>query len=938
MNMANMGGYFNDQRPFFLVFKGWVPTTNSQYIGAWIAVFVLGLAYELIQPRSAPHHRAAPPSPAPPCLWSGPQCLHRGALSPSGSTLGMPLMPARYPPRSPSPLPRCPSCTAADDASFCMPPPPWSLPLAPCLLQVNSPSAPPVPTNSHAPLTSAWDAEPLPAAAAAAAAAVTSNTSWSDLPGDFLERKDHFSDTIPSADLSLHRHLDVDHRPAATETPAPHNSVTPAAASGCPCCKPKVSDFQVINTPTTLGTPPQATSSQQSLTRPTASDTPTLTGATGLDSPDTPLSRITFTSLPLAEPATSGLPRTSPFLPDETDITSHSPVNTDLDIPPNPPTDQLVTRHGAPSRRLTSRHPHDTQLGTMLGLSTLRSPKGLTRALSRFLSSDDTMLRPLASSSIPELCGRVSRNGLIRAAYRLLSSDTTHNTQASSTLDLCSPQSPLPRLTAASPRLSSFPTPRLPSSDALFHARGGAVIPTHISELTCLSLVPFPTLTTPAPDTQDPFVAMGNGLTLPVPESALPATPTPSQTRSSVTGAMPIAHRSATAADPFLEQAYQTLGAAVSSVPPRCDGSPGLLPSTRETIIQGCHLTQEQLSAESRHQLGVGAFGSVFRATLANKPELGEVAVKETTRLTQQWEDDSSVPPHALALLVAGREITVATAFLGYLVDIAHQLTCLHTLGIVHSDVKLDNIVVLHGRAFLIDLGLSVRRPHGSLYSDAYRGGTAVFRAPECMSGLFSEEAGRASETLDVYATGLLVLYALALGWQRPGPAGVAVAFEGMHTALLSAGADLSVQAMAILEQAEIAESVASRCRRQLSSLTEFATSRTALSTVVLDTTEQQLLLSQIDLQALWLVWEEAGCAAELVTFIVGIATFSLPALDAVARVHEVTVVEQWVSRVMAEYKQLLLDMGCPMSLKEAWDSGPALPDLYLSRTALYPW
>ncbi|MEW5309347.1 MAG: hypothetical protein WDW38_001241 [Sanguina aurantia] len=47
MMMMNM--YFNDQRPFFLVFKGWVPTTNSQYIGAWIAVFVLGLTYELIQ-------------------------------------------------------------------------------------------------------------------------------------------------------------------------------------------------------------------------------------------------------------------------------------------------------------------------------------------------------------------------------------------------------------------------------------------------------------------------------------------------------------------------------------------------------------------------------------------------------------------------------------------------------------------------------------------------------------------------------------------------------------------------------------------------------------------------------------------------------------------------------------------------------------------------
>ncbi|MEW5309056.1 MAG: hypothetical protein WDW38_000968 [Sanguina aurantia] len=799
--------------------------------------------------------------------------------------------------------------------------------------------------------------------------------------------------------------LDSDpHQRAATSSPVP--SFFAAIKEACIKGSCKHTDIRPIKQHNQRETAP--TSRAPAVT--TLDTEPSLRTAPQCDLWDITDTPTTLKAPPLAEPASSPLQTTSSFLPEDEDI-FYTQVATNVRISPNSTTD--LTRHAAPSRLLWSSDIFGyTLVGTNLDPSP-SPPKGLTPA----------------------------------HPSRLLSSDSAYNTQVSTILDLRAPRSSAPSSAATwaypshpsappqRPRLPS-PIPRLPFINDLFYDllsdQDGADLTVYISELNVQ-----PLLTSLAPDTEDFFFTdtdVHTNLTLPVPESPFPAIPTPSQTcinlltryhpgaawplwgppntnRSTFPG---LAEHPVNLTPPYMgiwdqrlqRSAYQTLGAAVSSVPHRCDGSPGLLPSTRETIIQGCHLTQEQLSAESRHQLGVGAFGSVFRATLANKPELGEVAVKEvvltsllevecfgsevcmlaqlsdaggaralavhgcsltcgqgpdellghiylqmgersmhaqmlalgaeTTRLTQQWEDDSSVPPHALALLVAGREITVATAFLGYLVDIAHQLTCLHTLA----------------SAFLIDLGLSVRRPHGSLYSDAYRGGTAVFRAPECMSGLFSEEAGRASETLDVYATGLLVLYALALGCgfvttraiatfcpelplllrgmlstdpgQRPGPAGVAVAFEGMHTALLSAGADLSVQAMAILEQAEIAESVASRCRRQL--------------TVVLDTTEQQLLLSQIDLQALWLVWEEAGCAAELVTFIVGIATFSLPALDAVARVHEVTVVEQWVSRVMAEYKQLLLDMGCPMSLKEAWDSGPALPDLYLSRTALYPW
>lgn len=296
----------------------------------------------------------------------------------------------------------------------------------------------------------------------------------------------------------------------------------------------------------------------------------------------------------------------------------------------------------------------------------------------------------------------------------------------------------------------------------------------------------------------------------------------------------------------------------------------------------------------------------------------------QTIRLRQQWESDSSISPDRLRVLIAGREIADATTFLGYLVDLARQLICLHRLGIVHADVKLQNVVILNGRAFLIDLGMSVRRPHGELYSDAYLGGSDLYRAPECMEGLDLSQAGRASATLDMYAAALVIEYAMSMGCgfditrvichrcpempavlrgmlstdpgQRLGPAGMAVAFEGMHAVLLSASADLDAQAMSILEQVEIADTVAGHCSKQLSSLHHFATSRASLRAAVLDTT--QALLSRVDLRALWLLWDEVGCAAQLPTYMVGIATSHMLYPAAFARVQPMTVCAEWVSQV----------------------------------------
>ena len=42
-----MNMYFTTERNFYLLFKSWVPQTDSEYAGAWVAVFFMGIAVEL---------------------------------------------------------------------------------------------------------------------------------------------------------------------------------------------------------------------------------------------------------------------------------------------------------------------------------------------------------------------------------------------------------------------------------------------------------------------------------------------------------------------------------------------------------------------------------------------------------------------------------------------------------------------------------------------------------------------------------------------------------------------------------------------------------------------------------------------------------------------------------------------------------------------------
>uniref|UniRef100_A0A383V7A9 Copper transport protein n=1 Tax=Tetradesmus obliquus TaxID=3088 RepID=A0A383V7A9_TETOB len=41
--------YFFEELPFYLLFKQWTPRTNTDLAGAWVAIFALGLLYELLQ-------------------------------------------------------------------------------------------------------------------------------------------------------------------------------------------------------------------------------------------------------------------------------------------------------------------------------------------------------------------------------------------------------------------------------------------------------------------------------------------------------------------------------------------------------------------------------------------------------------------------------------------------------------------------------------------------------------------------------------------------------------------------------------------------------------------------------------------------------------------------------------------------------------------------
>jgi hypothetical protein len=104
-----------------------------------------------------------------------------------------------------------------------------------------------------------------------------------------------------------------------------------------------------------------------------------------------------------------------------------------------------------------------------------------------------------------------------------------------------------------------------------------------------------------------------------------------------------------------------------------------------------------------------------------------------------------------LADLIAERDVTVARAC-WVMREVAHALDDLHTRGVVHRDIKPDNIMVAPDRVRLLDFGYAYTRgseqlpPTAGLTSADHRPGTPLYMAPEQVEGELPTPA------FDIYA------------------------------------------------------------------------------------------------------------------------------------------------------------------------------------------
>jgi len=89
--------------------------------------------------------------------------------------------------------------------------------------------------------------------------------------------------------------------------------------------------------------------------------------------------------------------------------------------------------------------------------------------------------------------------------------------------------------------------------------------------------------------------------------------------------------------------------------------------------------------------------------------------------------------------------------------DVARALTYAHAQGVVHRDVKPENILLTKARrAKVADFGLARASDQTTMTTDGHMLGTAMYMAPEQASG------ARATSASDVYAVGVMIYEAIA--------------------------------------------------------------------------------------------------------------------------------------------------------------------------------
>jgi serine/threonine-protein kinase len=203
--------------------------------------------------------------------------------------------------------------------------------------------------------------------------------------------------------------------------------------------------------------------------------------------------------------------------------------------------------------------------------------------------------------------------------------------------------------------------------------------------------------------------------------------------------------------------------------------------------------------------LGRGAFGEVYVGVPASGPQVAlkilEASIAHDRDAVARFEREAETArrlehPGIVRILDVGAqrgrhyivmELVHGGSFRRYLKkggapdkvltilgDVARALSYAHAQGVVHRDVKPENILLTKARrAKVADFGLARASDMTTMTTDGHMLGTAMYMAPEQASGT------RATSASDVYAVGVMIYEAIA--GERPFAADTTYALLYQH-------------------------------------------------------------------------------------------------------------------------------------------------------------